>query len=59
MQRTTITADNEALETLRAEARRRNVSLIVALREAVDEKAASIRFARRPRLKHGRSSHSP
>jgi hypothetical protein len=56
MRRTTVTADREALETLTAEARRRGVSLTVILGEAVEEKAASIRAARRPRVGLGRSS---
>jgi ribbon-helix-helix CopG family protein len=55
MQRTTVAADQEALETLRAEARRRGVSLTVLLGEAVEEKAASIRAQRRPRVGLGRS----
>jgi hypothetical protein len=56
MQRTTVAADREALDTLKAEARRRGVSLTVILGEAVEEKAASIRAARRPRVGLGRSS---
>ena len=56
MQRTTVAADREALETLKAEARRRGVSLTVVLGEAVEEKAATIRAARRPRVGLGRSS---
>jgi hypothetical protein len=56
MQRATVAADREALDTLKAEARRRGVSLTVILGEAVEEKAASIRAARRPRVGLGRSS---
>jgi hypothetical protein len=56
MHRTTVAADREALDTLKAEARRRGVSLTVILGEAVEEKAASIRAARRPRVGLGRSS---
>jgi Ribbon-helix-helix protein, copG family len=56
MRRTTVAADHEALETLKAEARRRGVSMTVLLGEAVEEKAASIRAARRPRVGLGRST---
>jgi hypothetical protein len=55
MRRTTVSANREALETLEAEARRRGVALTVLLAEAVDDKAASIRAARRPRVGLGRS----
>ena len=55
MRRTTVSADHEALDTLEAEARRRGVSLSALLAEAVDEKAESIRAARRPRVGLGRS----
>jgi hypothetical protein len=55
MRRTTVTADDEALATLRAEAERRGVSLTALLAEAVEEKAATIRAARRPRVALGRS----
>jgi hypothetical protein len=55
MRRTTVTADREALDTLEAEAKRRGVSLSTVLAEAVDEKAAGIRAARRPRVGVGRS----
>jgi hypothetical protein len=55
MRRTTVSADNDALETLEAEAKRRGVSLSALLAEAVDDKAASIRAARRPRVGLGRS----
>jgi hypothetical protein len=53
--RTTVTADTESLDTLEAEAQRRGVPLTAVLAEAVDEKAASIRAARRPRVGVGRS----
>ena len=56
MRRTTVAADREALDTLEAEARRRGVSLSSILAEAVEEKAASIRAARRPRVALGRST---
>jgi hypothetical protein len=56
MRRTTVTADEGALDTLSAEARRRGVSLSSLLAEAVDEKAAAIRATRRPRVGLGRSS---
>ncbi len=54
--RTTVTAPADALATLEAEARRRELSLSSVLAEAVDEKAAAIRASRRPRLGVGRSS---
>jgi hypothetical protein len=53
--RTTLSASAESLATLEAEARRRGVPLTALLAEAVDEKAASIRGARRPRLGVARS----
>jgi len=53
--RTTLAASAESLGTLEAEARRRGVALTVVLAEAVDEKAARIRGARRPRVGIGRS----
>lgn len=56
MRRTTVTAEEEALATLRAEARRRGVSLNAVLAEAVEEKAAAIRGARRPRTGVGAST---
>ena len=56
MRRTTMTARAESLATLEAEARRRGVSLATIFAEAVDEKAASIRTARRPRTGLGRST---
>jgi hypothetical protein len=56
MRRTTVAADGEALDTLEAEARRRGVSLTAVLAEAVEEKAANIRAARRPRVGLGRST---
>jgi hypothetical protein len=56
MRRTTVTADEGTLDTLSAEARRRGVSLSSLLAEAVEEKAATIRAARRPRVGLGRSS---
>jgi Ribbon-helix-helix protein, copG family len=55
MRRTTVTADHDSLDTLEAEAKRRGVSLSAVLAEAVDDKAASIRAARRPRVALGRS----
>jgi hypothetical protein len=53
--RTTVTASADALGTLEAESRRRGVPLTVILAEAVDEKAARIRSARRPRVGIGKS----
>jgi hypothetical protein len=54
--RTTVTANRDALATLEAEARRRSVPLTAVLAEAVEEKAASLRGARRPRVGLGRST---
>jgi hypothetical protein len=55
MRRTTVRADEGALDTLAAEAQRRGLPLTALLAEAVEEKAASIRAARRPRVGLGRS----
>jgi len=55
-QRTTVTASTDALRTLQAEAERRGVSLATVLREAVEEKARSLRVARRPRVAVARST---
>ena len=54
--RTTVNARAEALATLEAEARRRDLPLTAVLAEAVEEKAASIRAARRPRVGVARST---
>jgi hypothetical protein len=54
--RTTVAARVDSLETLEGEARRRGASLTTVLAEAVDEKAASIRSVRRPRVGLGRSA---
>jgi hypothetical protein len=56
IRRTTVAARRSSLDTLQAEARRRGVSLTTVLAEAVDEKAAAVRDARRPRLGLGRST---
>lgn len=53
--RTTLTAEADDLETLRAEAGRRGVSLNAVLREIVAERASQIRSHRRPRLGVGTS----
>jgi hypothetical protein len=53
-ERTTLTAEKDDLETLRAEARRRGVSLARLLREIVAEEAQELRAGRRPRLGTGR-----
>jgi hypothetical protein len=55
-QRTTVTAAAEDLGTLRAEADRRGVSLNTILREAVEEKARTLRSSRRPRVGVARST---
>lgn len=54
--RTTVTASSGTLGTLQAEAERRGVPLAVLLREAVEEKARSLREARRPRVGVARST---
>jgi hypothetical protein len=54
--RTTVTASEESLRTLEAEAQRRHASLSAVLAEAIDEKAQTIRLQRRPRVGLGRSS---
>lgn len=56
LKRTTVTARRDSLATLESEAARRGVSLSALLAEAVDEKAAGIRAARRPRVGMGRST---
>jgi len=48
--RTTLTADQDDLETLRAQARRRGVSLARLLREVIAEKAEQVRASQKPRL---------
>jgi len=55
VQRTTIAAEAEVLQTLRAEAKRRGVSLAVLAGEILADKAAELRRARRPRVGVGRS----
>ncbi|MBX3031554.1 MAG: ribbon-helix-helix protein, CopG family [Chloroflexi bacterium] len=54
--RTTVTATEESLRTLEAEAGRRGISLSMVLREAVEEKAESVRTRRRPRVGVARST---
>ncbi len=55
VQRTTIAAEAEVLQTLRAEAKRRGVSLAVLAGEILADKADELRRARRPRVGVGRS----
>lgn len=55
VQRTTIAAEADVLETLRSEAERRGVSFAVLAAEILAEKAAELRRARRPRVGVGRS----
>ena len=55
IRRTTVAARAEALDTLQAEADRREVSLSTVLAEAIEEKAATLRSSRRPRLGTGSS----
>lgn len=54
--RTTVTASEEALRTLEAEAVRRGTSLSALLGEAVEEKAEALRRRRRPRVGVARST---
>jgi hypothetical protein len=53
--RTTITAHRDDLDTLRAEARRRQTSLSRLLQELIAKKAAELRAARPPKLGIGHS----
>jgi hypothetical protein len=53
--RTTVSAPQDALRTLEAEAERRQVPLATILREAVEEKAMELRTRRRPRVGVARS----
>ncbi len=55
VQRTTIAAEAEVLQTLRDEAKRRGVSLAVLAGEILADKADELRRARRPRVGVGRS----
>jgi hypothetical protein len=55
IQRTTVAAEQEDLETLRSEAQRRGISLAALTGEILSEKAAELRRARRPRVGVGRS----
>ena len=55
IQRTTVAAEAEDLETLRDEANRRGVSLAVLAGEILAGGAAELRRARRPRVGIGRS----
>jgi hypothetical protein len=54
--RTTVTAMEESLRILEAEAERRGISLSMVLREAVEEKAEAVRTRRRPRIGIARST---
>ncbi len=56
LRRTTVSAAPATIRTLEAEAQRRRVSLATLLREAVDEKAQSLRSGRRPRVGVARST---
>ncbi|HEX9642988.1 MAG TPA: ribbon-helix-helix protein, CopG family [Acidimicrobiia bacterium] len=53
--RTTVTADESDLATLTAEAARRGEPLAAVMREAVHEKALSLRRRRRPSVGVGAS----
>lgn len=54
-QRTTLTAEADDLETLRAEAQRMGVSLNRVIETLVAKRAAEIQAGKRPRLGLGRS----
>ena len=54
--RTTVTAPRADIDTLRAEAERRGVSLTVVLAEAVNDKAVALRQRRRPAVGVARST---
>jgi hypothetical protein len=56
LRRTTVSAPRSTLDTLKAEAKRREVPLGTLLREAVEEKADSLRKERRPRVGVARST---
>lgn len=56
LRRTTVSAPPATISTLEAEARRRSVPLATVLREAVEEKAESLRTSRRPRVGVARSN---
>lgn len=56
LRRTTVSAPPATIRTLEAEAQRRSVPLTTLLREAVEEKAESLRRSRRPRVGVARSS---
>jgi hypothetical protein len=55
LRRTTVSAAQDDLRTLEAEAERRQVPLATILREAVEEKAMELRTRRRPRVGVARS----
>jgi hypothetical protein len=55
IQRTTVAAEADVLETLRAEAKRRGVSLAALAGELLREKALELRRCRRPHVGIGRS----
>jgi len=54
--RTTVSASQDSIATLKREAQRRGTTLNALLAEAVDAKAVEIRAARRPRVGIGRST---
>jgi hypothetical protein len=55
MRRTTVTARTQDLATLKAEAKRRNLSLTALVSEAIADKAAVLRSRRQPRVGIARS----
>ncbi len=54
VQRTTVSAERDDLETLREEAKRRGTSLARLLRDLIAHQAAELREQRRPRIGIGR-----
>jgi hypothetical protein len=56
LRRTTVSAPQDTIRTLEAEAQRRRVPLASLLREAVEEKAQALRAGRRPRVGVARST---
>jgi hypothetical protein len=55
VRRTTVAADQDDLQTLRDEARRRGTSLARLLRDLISEKAMELRTRRRPKIGIARS----
>ena len=56
VRRTTVSASSAALATLEAEAARRGEPVAALLREALEEKARTLRASRRPHVAVGHST---